>query len=146
MNQLTVAGYLGGDAEVRYSEAGTAITTFSLPAESGWGDNKKVTWVKCVLFGRKGEKAPHGMTEYLTKGKYVVASGEMEGQEWNGKNGKMFTIQMVAANISLGPQAAGGGGSKPSTQKADDQNYNEAMNDQGAGHAADAIDDDDIPF
>jgi len=106
MNVLTIAGYIGSDAEVRVSSGGTAITTFSLPVEQGWGDNKKVTWVRCTLFGKKGANQPHGLTEYLTKGRFVSITGEMVLEEWESKGERKAMVCCIVRDTKLGPESS----------------------------------------
>ena len=87
MNIFIATGYVGKDPETRYAKTGTAITTFPLPVDQGWGDNKKTTWVKCTLFGRKGTGDTHGLVPYIAKGKLVTVHGEIVLEEWMGKDG-----------------------------------------------------------
>lgn len=107
MNILIAAGYLGGNAETRYAESGLPITNFSLPLEAGWGDNKQMSWLKCTLFGRKDKQGvyhPHGLADYLKKGRFVTVNGELTLQEWTSKEGKqMANLAMNVKDVSLGP-------------------------------------------
>jgi len=100
MNLLIASGHLGGDPETRFSKTGTAITSFSLPVSQGWGDNEKTTWVKCVLFGKKGANQEHGMVPYLSKGKLVTVQGEIVLSEWEGKEGdKRSTLECYVRDL-----------------------------------------------
>lgn len=142
MNLLVMAGYLGGDAEVRYAQSGTAITTFSMPVECGWGDNKVTTWVRCTLFGRKGSNEPHGLTQYLLKGKYIACSGEMKLVEFTGRDGeKRASVECIVSpgSVSLGP----GGDPEPQQDYSEPQEREPAQPPGGGGGT---MDDEDIPF
>ena len=103
INVLTISGNLGADAEVRTTPTGTAITSFSVPAKSGWGDNEKTTWVKCALFGKKGAATAHGLTQHLTKGRFVTVTGPMELREWEHEGKKYSQVQLVARDVAMGP-------------------------------------------
>ena len=46
------------------------VTTLTIPTDSGWGDNKRVTWWKVKLFGKQAELAAK-----ITKGQWVTVSG-----------------------------------------------------------------------
>lgn len=131
INVLTISGNLGGDAEVRTTNSGTCITSFSVPAKSGWGDNEKVTWVKCALFGKKGSSEPHGLTPHLVKGRYVTVTGEMELREWEHEGKKYSQVQLVARDVGMGPAPQDATSNQPAKE------YQEA-----AGGAFE----DDIPF
>jgi len=135
MNVLCIAGYVGNDPVVRVSSGGTAITTFSLPIEQGWGENKKVTWVRCTLFGKKGANQPHGLTEYLTKGRFISVTGEMVLEEWESKGEKHAMVCCIVRDTKLGPESG------DNTKSAAAKNAEEEVGSSPAG-----FDDDDIPF
>jgi single-strand DNA-binding protein len=106
MNSLNITGHIGQDAETRFAKSGTAITSFSLPVEQGWGDNKKTTWVKCILFGRK-DGTEHGLAQYLKKGRFVAVTGEVVLEQWENKQGeKQAQVSCIVRDLSLGPAKA----------------------------------------
>lgn len=47
---MTVTGNVGGDAELRYTQQGTAIGEFNLPVKQVYGENQKTSCIKCVLW------------------------------------------------------------------------------------------------
>ena len=78
INTMTVTGNVGANAELRYTQQGTAIGDFNLPVKQGYGDNQKTSWVKCVLWGKVAEAyAPN-----IKKGDLLVVSGEFYVEEW----------------------------------------------------------------
>ena len=82
MNLLAMTGHVGSDAEVRSTPQGKSVTSFNVAMTSGWGDNKKTTWLRCTMWGPRGEKiAPH-----ILKGGLVGITGEFSTREWD-KNG-----------------------------------------------------------
>ena len=86
INTMTVTGNAGANAELRYTQQGTAIGEFNLPVKQGFGDNQKTSWIKCVLWGKVAEAyAPN-----IKKGDLLVVSGEFYVEEWT-KNGVTFT-------------------------------------------------------
>lgn len=79
------------------------VTKFSVPVEQGWGDNKKTTWVECILFGKKGSNEPHGLVKYLHKGKFVAVTGELVLDQWE-HNGKDYAkVTCITRDVKLGP-------------------------------------------
>jgi len=98
---LTITARLARDPEQRRSQSGTSITTLTLPVDTGWGDNKTTTWWKVTLFGKRGESA----AQHLAKGQWVCVSGSASVREYEGKNGKGFSPEMVASDWSfVGPK------------------------------------------
>lgn len=99
MNIFCCTGNIGRDAETRYGKSGTAICTFSVAVQSGYGDHKKTLWVRCVLFGKRAEG---GLVPYLTKGTQVELTGELSMNEWTAHDGtKQQALEMRVAEVGL---------------------------------------------
>ena len=81
MNQITVAGTLGRDAEVRYLSSGDAVCNFSVADSQG--RDKPTIWWNCTLFGKRAES----LSQYLTKGQSVTVVGTVSEREFQDKNG-----------------------------------------------------------
>jgi single-strand DNA-binding protein len=83
MNVFNFTGNLGRDAETKYAPSGDAIVSFSVAVKAGYGDKEKTTWIRCTMFGKRGE----AVAQYLTKGQLVGVSGEFHLNEYTGKDG-----------------------------------------------------------
>lgn len=94
MNCYVFSGNLGKDCEQRVTQGGTEICQFSVAVTSGYGDRKKTNWVKCSLFGRRGQS----LAPYLNKGQQVVVSGELSLNEWQKDSGETVTTLEVNVN------------------------------------------------
>jgi single-strand DNA-binding protein len=76
MNQLTIIGFIGRDAETKSTQKGTQITRFSLATKETWkgndGDRKEATtWHNIVAYGDGFAK----LSAYLNKGAQVLVQG-----------------------------------------------------------------------
>ena len=131
MNVFTFTGNLGSDAETRYTQGGKAVTNFSVPVTSGWGDNKTTTWIRCNLWGDRGEK----LAKYLTKGKMVAVSGEFSAREWEKDGVTKTSCEVNVREVTLC------GGHDASQRSAEPQQA--AQPAQGGG---DDFGDTEIPF
>ena len=137
MNVWTFTGNIGKDAEVRYTNAGKAICSFSVAVSSGWGENKKTTWAKCIMFGKRAEG---GLVPYLTKGTQVAVSGEMTLAKWAAKDGtEQSTVEVVISELDLI-------GGKERSQTQENQPRQQAPAPPDAAQATDDQFTDDIPF
>lgn len=141
MNLFVATANLGRDVEVRHTQGGTAVATFPIAVTSGYGDNKKTTWVRCALFGKRAEG---GLIQYLTKGTQVAVSGEISLNEFQGQDGQTRTSLELRVNeidlIGGKPQngdgnTQSGAANRPASQQAGP--------DYGAGND---FDNSDIPF
>ena len=102
MNNLTLIGFVGGNAEVidlkRADE--TTVTTFSVATKEvrGSGETRKeyVTWHKVTVYG--------GLQKFastIEKGDLVAVSGPIYTQSFTGKNGKVETYAVRANNLEM---------------------------------------------
>ncbi len=109
INVFTASGRLGNDLDIRYTPNNKCIGSFSLPVESGWGDNKKTAWVSCKLFGDRAEK----LAQYLTKGSQVTVTGNFQLDEWEKDGVKHSRPVIIVNDIQLPPQQQGNNNQQP---------------------------------
>lgn len=100
INVFTASGRLGSDIDIRYTQNNKCIGSFSLPVESGWGDNKKTAWVTCKLFGDRAEK----LAPYLTKGSQISVTGAFELDEWEKDGVKRSRPVIIVNDMQLPPK------------------------------------------
>jgi len=80
MQKFTAIGNLGREPEQRFTQTGTAITTFSIAVTEKWfdkqsGEKKESTeWINCVSFGKQAET----LAKYLSKGSKVYIEGKLK--------------------------------------------------------------------
>ena len=106
MNIFTFTGNLGKDCEIKATQSGKTMCIFSVAVKSGYGDNVKTTWPRCVIFGKRAEG---GLREYLIKGAQVCVSGELSLDEWQDNNGatqKMLSVNVREIDLIGGKQSA----------------------------------------
>jgi single-strand DNA-binding protein len=94
MNLLIITGNLGRDAEQRHTANGDSVVSFSVAVKSGYGDKAKTTWVKCTMWGKRGES----VLPYLVKGQQVGVSGEFSMNEFENKEGQKISTPEVRVN------------------------------------------------
>ena len=71
MNNITIAGSLGRDAELKHLSSGDSICNFSIADSQG--RDKPTIWWNCSLFGKRADS----LAQYLTKGQAVTVSGSV---------------------------------------------------------------------
>lgn len=92
MNNITVAGSLGRDAEVRYLPNGDAVAGFSVADSQG--RDKPTIWWNCSIFGKRAES----LAQYLVKGQAVTVTGSVSEREWTDKDGQKRKSMDVRVN------------------------------------------------
>ena len=140
INSVTLVGRLTRDVEMRYSQGGMAIASFSIAVNyrKKSGDNwvDEASFFDCKLFGRQAE----AVQRFLTKGKQVGVNGELRQDRWEQDGQRRSKVEVICNNLQLlGGRDSGGGG----------------YEDSGSGGAPAGTDsppssasnfDDDIPF
>lgn len=135
MQQLTLAGTIGKDAEIRRTQSGEAVAGFSVAIDNGkdkQGNKRETTWIDCSLWGKRGE----ALGPFLTKGSRVAITGRPTVREHNGKAYLGCSVDQVTLL---------GGGQKQDQGAGYGGNYQEPPA-QGGGAPAGGYEGGDIPF
>ena len=114
MNKWVGIGRLTKDAELKYTPGkGTAVSTFTLAIDDGFGDNKKTDFIPIVLWGKSAEN----LAAYLIKGTQVAVAGRISTRSYDAKDGSKRYVTEVVADMFGGVKLLGG-------KKADNSNSN----------------------
>ncbi|WP_336994835.1 single-stranded DNA-binding protein [Leclercia adecarboxylata] len=136
INTITISGNVGKDAVLRVTPNGKHISSFSLPAKSGFGDNEKTSWLNCKMFGAMAEK----LSAAIVKGAKVTVTGEFVIEEWDRKDGtKAQTPTILVRDIDLPPRGT------PGNDQPRQQNQGQRQQQTPASEPPMDFDDD-IPF
>lgn len=104
LNRVTIAGRLSRDLEMRHTQSGTAVASFTLAVESDYKNKqtgeKSVDWVDCVAWNSTAEF----MSKYLyEKGRMVVIDGRVQTRTWGDRDGnKRKSTEIVAEHVYFG--------------------------------------------
>lgn len=108
MQIVTVAGKLGRDAELRHTQGGDSVCSFSVAVDQRDGKDRSTNWWRVSLWGKRGES----LAPYLLKGVSVTVTGAFSVSEYEGKT----QLNIRASEIALqggrgdGSQGAPSGG------------------------------------
>jgi single-strand DNA-binding protein len=156
INKVILVGTLGKDPEVRYSQAGAALTSISVATNESWKDKngekqERTEWHRVKFFGRLAEIAG----EYLKKGSQVYIEGSLRTEKYTDKAGvEKYSTDIIANEMQmLGGRPDGAARSEGGPERAPRASGGGGYGDQGeraARPAAPPMDndfaDDDIPF
>jgi single-strand DNA-binding protein len=96
MNNITVAGNVARDAEVRYLANGDAVANFSVADNTG-KDKPAIFW-NCQLFGKRAE----ALQQYIRKGDKITVAGSITERAWNDKDGTpRKTMEIRVSEVAL---------------------------------------------
>lgn len=136
INTIIVSGNVGKDAVLRVTSNGKHIASFSIPAKTGFGENEKISWLSCKMFGAMAEK----LSAAVVKGAKVTVSGEFVIEEWTRQDGSTAqTPTILVRDIDLPPRGTPGN-DKPRQQQPQHQSSTPQPSEPPMDF------DDDIPF
>jgi single-strand DNA-binding protein len=100
MNQITIAGHLGADPEVRFTSSGQKVTTLRVAARAR-GAKDETIWWKVSVWGERFDK----MIAYLKKGSPVIVVGELNKPEiFTDRDGRpQVSMSITAFNLLFSP-------------------------------------------
>jgi single-strand DNA-binding protein len=102
MNKVLLLGNLGGDPELRYTPAGTAVLSFRIATNESWLDKNKerqerVEWHWIVVWGPRAE----GLSRILAKGSGVLVEGGLRTSSYEKDGQKHYKTEVVAREVFL---------------------------------------------
>ena len=99
INKVILMGRLTRDPEMRHTNSGTPVTTFSIAIDNGYGDNKRTDFVNCLAWNKTAEF----VTKYFTKGKMIIVIGRITTRSWETQDGKRaYATEVVANEVNFG--------------------------------------------
>ena len=114
INKVILIGNLGQDPELRYTQNGKAVASFSLATTDRFssrdGDRQERTeWHRIVTWERTAENC----ARFLSKGRSCFVEGRLQTREWEDKEGvKRRTTEVVAQNVQFLGEPRGNAGER----------------------------------
>ena len=117
LSNFSFTGRLTKDAVFKtINTTGTSVMNFDVAVNTGWGNNKRVTYVKVAYWGSAGAQ----LVNYFTKSKTVAIAGELYTNTWTAKDGTAHTDVCVDAK-SIQLVGYNGGNNNQSEYTSDEQ-------------------------
>jgi single-strand DNA-binding protein len=98
LNHIVLMGRLTKDPELRHTQAGIAVASFTLAVERDFSsrEEKQTDFIDIVAWRNTGEF----VSRYFTKGQLVAVSGRLQISDWTDKDGgKRKKAEVVADNV-----------------------------------------------
>lgn len=100
MNSVQLMGNLARDPEVRYTQSGRAVATFTVAATNTFtssdGETKEQTaFINCVAWGKLGESIGN-----LRKGNRAFVEGRLQTRSYETADGQKRYVTEVVANFA----------------------------------------------
>lgn len=93
LNHSTIMGRLCGDPELRRTNTGKAVASFTIACDKPGKDNG-ASFIPCVAWDKTGEF----INNYFTKGSPIVIEGRLESRQYETKEGQKRTVLEVVVS------------------------------------------------
>lgn len=107
LNQITIMGRLTAAPELRRTQDGKAVVSFSLAVERDFKDkdgNRETDFIDVVAWRQTAEF----VNRYFGKGSMAVVAGRLQIRQWTDNNGnKRRNAEIVAEHVYFGSTMAG---------------------------------------
>lgn len=137
LNHITAAGRLTKDPELRRTQNGVSVASFTIACDRDIKDasgNKQTDFIGCVAWRNTAEF----VHKYFTRGRMAIVSGRLQIREWTDNNGnKRRNAEILAESVYFGD-------SKRAAESTEKNETKEA--EQTVDFDQVEIDDDELPF
>ena len=117
LNKIFIMGRLTRDPELRTTNSGTSVASFSLAVDrnyKGSDGEKETDFIDCVARRSTAEFA----AKYFTKGRMAVVEGRLQIRPWTDKEGNnRRSAEVIVDNMYFGDSKRDGdtGGARPAS-------------------------------
>lgn len=102
LNRIIIAGRMTADPELRRTQSGTAVASFTLAVERDFKNQngeKETDFINCVAWKGSAEFA----SNYFSKGQMAIVDGRLQMREWTDKDGnKRRSFDVVVSSVYFG--------------------------------------------
>lgn len=99
LNRITLMGRIVRDLELRHTQTGKSVTSFSIAVERdfrGQNGEKETDFIDVVAWGRTAEF----VCSYMGKGRLIAVEGRLQIREWTDRDGgKRRSAEVQADNV-----------------------------------------------
>ena len=150
LNKIFIMGRLTRDPELRRTQSGTAVTSFSLAVDRDFksqSGEKETDFIDVVAWRSTAEF----VAKYFTKGRMAIVEGRLQIRPWTDKDGNnRRSAEVVADNIYFGDSkrdsAGDMGGYSAPAYTAPAGGYSAPVGGGSSGFAEIDDEDGDLPF
>ena len=102
LNKIILMGRMTRDPELRRTQSGTAVASFSLAVDRDYksqSGEKETDFIDIVAWRSTAEF----VSKYFSKGRMAVVEGRLQVRDWTDQNGgKRRSAEVVADNVYFG--------------------------------------------
>lgn len=145
LNRIILMGRLTRDPELRHTQSGTAVASFSIAVERDFKDKqtgeKATDFIDIVAWRGTAEF----VSRFFTKGSMAVVEGRLQMRDWTDKDGnKRRSSEVIADSVHFAGSRKDGGGAP--AQQYQGSGYAPQADTANAGYGDMPDEDGQLPF
>ncbi len=121
MNQIVLMGRLTADPELRHTQNGTPVASFTVAVDRRQTE-KATDFIPCSAWQKTGEN----ISKFFRKGNLILVTGSLQSRQWEDRDGKKRTNWEV---IVFSFEFTGEKRDKPETINVDPPDFKELDDD-----------------
>ena len=133
LNHITIMGRFTRDPELRHTQSGTAVTSFTLAVDRDFKDKNTgesaTDWISCTAWKGTAEF----VYRYFRKGRMAVVDGRLQTRSYQDRDGnKRTAVEVVADHVYFGDskkKESEGNAPEDELPETDSQDFSEAEDD-----------------
>ena len=126
MNKIMLIGRLTKAPELKYTQSGTAVATFTLAVDRKFSKEKEADFISCVAW----QKTAEFIAQWFGKGQQMALEGRLQVRTYDDNDGKKHWVtEVIAEQVEFC-------GSKGSGSAGKEEGWGEEV----------VFDDNDLPF
>lgn len=153
INNVVLVGRLTRDVDMRYTQSGVAVGSFSIAVERNFKNangERETDFINCVIW----RKAAENFARFTRKGSLVGVEGSIQTRNYENNQGqRVYVTEILVENFSL-LESKSTTESRPASDNGANANYHQNNENNGGQGNLDAnanggsinVTDDDLPF
>lgn len=100
LNRSLMVGRLTRDPEIRYTNSGKPVTSFTLALNRNFNssDGQQADYIPCVCWGKLAEN----VANYCNKGSLVGTDGRLQSRSYENASGqKVYVVEVVCDSVQF---------------------------------------------
>ncbi|MEN1746496.1 single-stranded DNA-binding protein [Lactiplantibacillus plantarum] len=152
INRSVLVGRLTRDPELRYTNGGAAVATFTIAVNrqfTNQSGEREADFISCVIW----RKAAENLTNFTHKGSLIGIDGHIQTRNYENQQGtRIYVTEVVVDNFSLLESRAesehhqSANSNSHSSNNSDNRKYDNNQNQYGNNGGQIDISSDDLPF
>ena len=148
MNAICLMGRLTGDPELKTTQNGVSVTSFSVAVDRAYrskDQERQTDFINCVAWRNTAEF----ISRYFRKGQRIALQGSLQSRKYTANDGSQRTVYEVVVDNAFFCESKGGNAGGAPSYDSQIPTFSEAkpaFSTANSGDFEDILTDEDLPF